>query len=267
MSWFAFMAFALITSARADHSECAAIPGAATVLSDQSIKTIVVGEMHGTNETPAIFADLTCLAASSGRNVVVALEHPTTEQPAIDQFMASDGDPAALLALTASVEWHSPYPDGRTSAARLALLRRLREMIRAKQVNRVVAIMPTARLSSSEYEKAMARNVANAGGENDLVLALVGNVHALLLPWESSPGITYLPMAANLTRGSTKTLNATGNGGSAWVCMPSCGSHDFGPARTSYPRGIKLLDGVGKPYDGFLNLGVPTTVSLPLEPR
>ena len=262
MSWPGLMILAL-TFSSADHSPCAAIPGATAILSDHSIKTIVVGEFHGTTETPVVFEDLTCLAASSGRRVVVALEHPTTEQPQIDEFIASDGGPAALQALISSAEWHTPFPDGRTSAARLTLLRQLREMVRAKKVARVIAIMPTARLSSSKYEKAMATNVLNAGHENELVLALVGNVHALLVPWKSSPGISYLPMAANLPRAATKTLNATGNGGSAWVCMPACGSHGFGPARTSYSRGIRLVGLGEKSYDGFLHLGVPTTASLP----
>ena len=90
MNWLGVMSLAL-TFSSADHSPCAAIPGATAILSDRSTRTIVVGELHGTNETPAAFADLTCLAASAGRRVVVALEHPTTDQPQIDKFIASDG--------------------------------------------------------------------------------------------------------------------------------------------------------------------------------
>ena len=268
MSAFSILALlALVASSQPDRAPCAAIPGAAALLTDRSVKTIVVGEMHGTNETPEAFADLVCLAAASGRRIVVALEHPTIEQPVFDRFMASDGGPAALLALTRSLEWHAPHPDGRTSVARLSLLRRLREMIARGQVARVVAVMPAIRLSSADYERAMAANVSHAGGHDELVFVLVGNVHAMLVPWQPGGGSSYLPMGADLPRASTRSLDATGNGGGAWVCMPDCGPHDLGPRQTNRPRGINLVAGEDRRYDGFLNLGVPTTVSPPAPAR
>jgi len=55
---------------------CAAIDGADTVLADKNLSFLVLGELHGTAETPAIFADLVCLATLKRGKVVVGVEFP-----------------------------------------------------------------------------------------------------------------------------------------------------------------------------------------------
>jgi len=74
--------------------KCAAIAGADMLLDRSNIRWIVVGEMHGTRETPEIFGDLACLASSS-HPVTVAVEQTTVDQAAIDDFIGSSGDAAA----------------------------------------------------------------------------------------------------------------------------------------------------------------------------
>lgn len=51
---------------------CAPLPGAGQLWAKPSIRYIVVGETHGTAETPAAFADLVCAALHSKRTVVAA---------------------------------------------------------------------------------------------------------------------------------------------------------------------------------------------------
>lgn len=72
---------------------CHEIAGAARAWAEPHTHYVIVGEMHGTNEDPAIFTDLVCLAAKSRRAVLVGLEIPVDEQQSIDEFMASDGAP------------------------------------------------------------------------------------------------------------------------------------------------------------------------------
>ena len=82
----------------------------------------VVGEQHGTNETPSTFANLVCLA-SKGRPVVVAVEQPTGEQAAIDAYLMSDGGRVAEAAFLKSAIWTNKFKDGRSSQAYSGCLR------------------------------------------------------------------------------------------------------------------------------------------------
>ena len=120
---FALMLFALPANA----SDCTPIPGADALWAKPDTRFIFVGEIHGTREQPAIFADLVCAAAASKRPIVVVIEHDVSEQPALDRFMASSGDASTVRALL-SHPWWSEVVDGRESEAYLALIERLRSM-------------------------------------------------------------------------------------------------------------------------------------------
>lgn len=76
---------------------------------------VLIGEMHGTHEFPRLVGRLAEVALEQSLAVLVGLEVPASEQPAIDAFMASDGGPRNVAALTASVFWHRPpeHDDGR----------------------------------------------------------------------------------------------------------------------------------------------------------
>ena len=60
---------------------------------------IVVGESHGTAETPAAFAQMACAAAEIGP-VTIALELPTGMQPQLDTFLTAPDEASATAALT-----------------------------------------------------------------------------------------------------------------------------------------------------------------------
>lgn len=88
---------------------------------------VLVGEMHGTHELPAVVARLTALAVGRGLPVAVVLEVPSSEQPALDAFFSREDDAAARTALTASRFWHPPpgFDDGRAGRGLLRVLRSL----------------------------------------------------------------------------------------------------------------------------------------------
>jgi hypothetical protein len=244
-------------------TKCAPLKGAHVLLRASALRFVIVGEIHGTNETPVAFADLVCHAAAPDKKVVVALEHPASDQALLDRFMASDTPEAARTYLAASLDWRSPHRDGRTSTARLDLLQSLRTMVRAGRVRRVVAIMPTDQPPGADYEKAMAANIVAAARSGALVLALVGNAHARRVPKSGVPPESYKVMAEHLPAGSAKSLLAVGDGGSAWACMEECGSHELGRPAVSHRRSIKLQPRKIEGYDGILFLGAPTTASPP----
>ncbi|MCT2399368.1 hypothetical protein [Novosphingobium mangrovi (ex Huang et al. 2023)] len=257
---------------------CTPIDGADTVFADKSVEWIVIGESHGTKETPEVFADLLCLAAVQGRKPGVALEMPETMAADLDAYLASDGGPGARKALLAHDFWQGPVKDGRSSAAMIDLLETLRKQMQAGRIAAVVPIQPSGRaLRSAEYERAMAKNVekARTGKGADLTLVLVGNFHARLASG-GARGPGYLPMAGFLPQGATRSFNATGNGGAEWNCVllsgakegaePKCGMHDWGPARTKRPRGIVFATSDRAGYTGWLNMGLMTTASPPAVP-
>lgn len=248
------------------HIECSSIPGADSLFRRSHLRWIVVGEVHGTNEAPQIFADLACLAASS-EPVVVAVEKAAVEQPAIDEFIASDGSSQAVKRFSASKMWNEPLPDGRSSQSYFRLFQRLRELRAAGRVKSVIAFQPNfsfrpGEYSAAKYENALASSLISRVPQGLRALVLVGSSHAQSTSpsWAKSP---YLPMVGYLPADRTVTLEARSAGGSAWNCAgDDCGAHAVGSTGEGPKRSI-VMDAPGGLYAGALNLGVRLTASPP----
>lgn len=247
---------------------CAAIPGATVLIDRPGTRRIVVGEMHGTNETPAAFGDLVCLA-STRAPVTVALEQPESEQSAIDAFIGSDGGSAATSKFLESAIWTQELKDGRSSRAYFRLFQRLRELRVAGRVRKVVAFQPLYEVGpggfdAAEYEIAMAATLLERTRSADFTLALVGNIHAMRTEqaWAKPP---YVPMAGHLPTASTLTVDTHWNGGSYWACtsMTDCGPQTAKPARVVTERSIVTTDRPNVPYSGVFYLGTAATASAP----
>jgi hypothetical protein len=257
-------------TAKLQHAACNPIAGSDTLLDRPDLRWIVVGEVHGTNETPKAFADLVCLASMS-RPVNVAVEQTTIEQPAIDDFIGSDGGAVATSRFLASGIWAQDVKDGRSSEAYFALFQRLRALRAAGRITSVVAFQPvytpgSAGFDIADYEKALASSLVGRVPRDGRVLVLVGNLHARRTapPWAKAP---YVPMAGYLPAETSVTLDARWNGGSYWACGAEmrCGPQIASPAATNGVRGI-TRDAAGGPYWGALNLGTDVTASPPRTP-
>src|SRR6476646_9862257 len=70
-------------------TSCSPVPGADQIWSRPSVHWVFIGELHGSNETPAAFRDLVCDAIAQGKHVTVALERPTSEQAALDNILTA----------------------------------------------------------------------------------------------------------------------------------------------------------------------------------
>lgn len=232
----------LVTSAPVADG-CIQVPGWEEVLAQQEAQWIVIGEFHGSNESPALFADLVCQAGQLAP-IVVGLEFPQGDQPLIDAFIASDGGETARTAFLQATIWTMPFKDGRSSVAMFALIERLRALHAAGLVARVVAFQAddfTAPPSPEEYEQAMAAILIEAGAPGTKVVALVGNIHAMLTQTHYRGG--YLPMAGHLPAANTLSFNTVDQGGESWVCTgpDECGAQSMGRQRLTPQRGIALL--------------------------
>jgi hypothetical protein len=249
-----FLALILVAMPAASQGlpRCAPVPGAGQLWSLPDLRFVLVGEMHGTVEPPAIFADLVCAAGATKRPIVAAVE--LHDRRAIDRFLAS-GDRDSLLA---SEVWKGR--DGRTSAAMLSVLDRLRALKSGGIVSSVVAFSVARADEPSPVEEHMAAALLQAAGQSPgaLVIALTGNVHASksVIP-QIGP---YRLTASFLPAAQTVSLLAEDRGGQAWNCQSDgCGPH---PCKTSgeSARGITLTS-PHSGYDGVLSTGLPATAS------
>jgi len=237
-------------------------PEGLTALTSSSEKFLVFGEVHGTTEAPALFAESVCAVVTSGKKVLVGLEQPEASAAAFKEFLQSEGGPEDVRKLLAESQWSqqaSQFPDGRTSQAMLGLVQRLREL---RGSGNDVAIAPFVRTtawnqgeSQTPYEKGLASSLIEAAsnGAYDFVMVLVGNVHAYkaVVP----AGAPFEPMVMHLPRDETVTLNMVSDGGTAWNCRPGCDIHPLRVSNTENHSGIVLGRNIAPGYDGIFNIG------------
>ncbi len=69
------------------------MPGLAPLLKPGHV--VLLGEMHGTNESPQFLSDALCVALQNGHSVTVGLELPFSETERADVFLESSGDAEA----------------------------------------------------------------------------------------------------------------------------------------------------------------------------
>jgi hypothetical protein len=203
---------------------CVPPPGADALWANSSTRWLIIGEDHGTDQEPATFRDIVC-SASASRNVVVAVQQLVSEQPAIDMFMRSNGGASARAAFLKSVVWQNQIKDGRSSQAQFKLFEALRQLYSRRKISGVLAFQPSSRFSSAaDYERAMADKLKSLSTAENLVIALVGNVHAMRVKVSFSDQYC-MPMAGWLPNEQTITAAFKVNGGTQWACisMTECG--------------------------------------------
>lgn len=254
-----------INAAAADGS-CSPVPGADQIWSKASVHWMFIGELHGSNETPAAFHDLVCDAVAQGKHVTVALERPTSEQAALDDLLTAKDISKAREALLQLPRWKEGM-DGLASEAMLRLLVSLRELHKLHPDLKVVAFdAPYTGTAPGARDEALGHALLSLRPTmpDDLVLILTGNLHAM-----QAKKFGYDLAAMYLPPKEILSLEVTDRGGGSWTESREggCGASKGGvPDKdTKRPYGI-FLDPSLAPYgkvDGILSLGVPLTPSAP----
>ena len=226
---------------------------------------VFIGELHGSNETPAAFHDLICDAIAQGKHVTVALERPSSEQAALDNILTAKDLAKAQESLLQLHDWKEVL-DGRASEAMLRLLVSLRELRKLQPGLKVVAFdAPYTGTAPGARDEALGHALLalRPAKPNDLVLILTGNLHAMQASKRYNLAAMYLPPKEILS------LEVTDRGGETWSesttdgCGPQKGG--VGDKDAKKPYGI-FLDPSLAPFgkvDGVLALGVPLTPSAP----
>lgn len=214
-------------------------------------RIVVLGELHGTNEAPALAGELARIQGpgageTPGSGVTLALEIHAVEQPRIDAFLESSGNDAARDALLSGPYWAVPTErsDGRRSVAMLAVLESVREMRSADADLRVLAFDPGSAggdANTRNAQMAATLREAFARDSDRRFVVLIGNYHARraapanvrgLMPGRLPP----VPTMAHLANLPMLRVNVTAERGQFWACMnASCQPWPVGgrPARAS----------------------------------
>lgn len=243
---------------------CTPIEGS-EVLWRNDLRFVVLGELHGTAEAPAAFADMVCMALERGP-VTVALEYPVQMQPVLDAFMAEPDEPAARGVLLGYEYGPFRHHDGRGSEAMMAMLQRFRTLHQAGSDLRLLATVPDSprvdgfTQSHAELDRAHLWSTAARAAPERRMMIFVGAVHAEKSRRVGSP--LGLPAAAHFRPEEVLSLSVARQGGEAWNCRQSCGVNPVTAADPAERRGLVLSPAADGTFDGYLALG-PTTASPP----
>lgn len=237
---------------------------------------LLLGEMHGTAESPAFLGNAVCLALRAGRPVTTALEIPREEQDRVEAFLASAGTESDRDALLDSPFWHADYQDGRRSEAMLSLLdelRRLRQGGRPLQVKLIDRVeSPTA---PEERDRWMGEALAQAFDETPqgVVIALTGNLHTRVspgTPWDPNYKPAGFVLASRRPDLHVTSLDVSYQGGTAWFCTSaepaSCGVRTVRGRADAQTGRVVLHPQVTNGYYGFYEVGTLTASPPALRP-
>lgn len=252
---------------------------------------MLIGEMHGTSESPQFVGDIACSALRANLKVAVALEIPSAEAPKLPSPSEAK-DLRIPLRFTDDDFWRDSYQDGRRSAAMRNLIERLRGWQGESAKGhippvRLLTIGASRELHGAERDRVMASRLAeDMKARPDYVyLVLTGNIHNRLdpgTPWD----INYMPMGLALTGFVEKGTSIVSldpyyyEGGKAYICQTrdesSCGAvaitkqpRTEASTWDQAPRGMRInsIDARLNLVRGYYYFTRPVTFSLPAVPR
>lgn len=265
------------------------------VIAELNPKFIVLGEIHGTRESPLFFGELISSLALQDKKILIAVELNASNNSQIQ--VAWRGDHTKFKnRLKAAVTPNRN--DGVTSIAMFEMLSKLHNLKERDYKLSLVAFNGFANddqrnrlyISSNQkgHEKAQAENIISAANLEafDYILILVGESHARKNKIDFN-GNKFKSMAMHLEEaGTVVSLLMTTSGGSAWNCilkegvqpkpqqpitsdMIKCGNHSLkGLRKTKSEQVIGLGRILGSSYednyDGYYWLG-PVSGSSPVK--
>ncbi len=255
---------------------CAPYTGTEELLDRAAGHVIVLGEMHGTNESPEAVQQIACAALARGEAVRIGLEAVSSQGAAIDAALDGPFDEEAVFQ-AAPLMWTSL--DGRGTGAVLDLLKQVAQW-RAEGFDVSVFAfdaMLKGPFSAAARDTAMAESVdLELSGFEGVAVLFTGSFHAQKRPFDYA-GDTITPMASMIRVRPVFSLQMHHTGGEAWVnatieqddgtIVESIGPLKMGPnGKTDVTaRTIELGSLLPDAYDGSYITG-PITASAPAFP-
>ena len=223
-------------------------------------RLIVIGEMHGTRETPALVAELATRYSQQGP-LLLGIEIPRGEHDSLRDYLSSPV--AALSNLATRPAWQKPREsnDGRRSSQMLALIEVMR---RLRAQGRDVAVLPFDVSRSGNGAEARDHAMADylraayQALPNGRLLVLTGNVHAMQKKPAYCPQC-QTPMTSYLHDLAPFSVSVVAERGSSWGCAARCGPVPVAP---THPRGGPTPGGRDDVYSFVAVLPVFTPAEL-----
>jgi len=218
-------------------SNLTVLPSSLNLVFEQ-YKVITVGEIHGTQESPAFITGLVSLLSLQKKTVLLALEINQENQSQVDAFL-QDGD---LEKLKQAPFFQREFQDGRSSWAMANILLYVRDL-----KNVVVRCFDPASHSSDgqDRDSKMAINLRSFYNSLNpsIMVVLAGNIHSkasIGTPWNE----LFRPMAYELfsqagspfEKSDILAIKQRYLKGFAWICLnqTSCGKTPINAGETNY---------------------------------
>jgi len=192
-------------------------------------RLLVIGEYHGTRETPLLVRQLVDDYSHEGAPVVLALELPRGENRLLADYVESNGDVSARDALRTSGFWtvRDDQHDGRRSRDMLDLIEAVRVL---KEHGRSVSVLgydvDSSDGSNQVRDDALAAELRRAYRRlpvDGTMLVLAGNVHAMRhRPMDAPKEMQQRPMASQLVDLDVYSVRLEALEGEFWACMQRC---------------------------------------------
>lgn len=207
-------------------------------------RVVVVGDLHGTNESPAVFYDLACAFANDQgkERRFIGLELP-------EKFDAYFMKPSESLEAMLEDEFWNKMGDGRHSAAMRAMVAQLMKMrlVRSGQVKLIA--LERRPIDAAGAEKLVDLLSEESGSR---ALVFIGNAHARKTRMRQQ---RVDPFALVLQKAGMDVLalDALAGSGSWWTCLSGCAARPVFPQ----PRGNEVKIVVNRcsssdcAYDGY----------------
>lgn len=226
----------------ADHAHASAAAAAEIAGLMDRHSPVILGEIHGTAEVPALVAAVLAERLAGARPVTLALEIPDSHQAALDAWLDGGLEETAGTALAGHPFWS--FEDGRSSVAMLGLLDQVRRWRQAGAAIELLAFdVPDPAVGGADRERHMADRIERALAVPGAapMLVLTGNLHA-----RRAIGHRFDPelplMAWHLRGRRSLTVNVRALAGSAWICSPQCGEQILGSIPAPAPdTGLNLF--------------------------
>ncbi|MEP5611633.1 MAG: hypothetical protein ABJP45_05255 [Cyclobacteriaceae bacterium] len=202
---------------------CNPIPGAAPFLTAGQV--ILLGEIHGTREGPALVEQIACNALGKNLRVTIGLELPQSDQPHVDEYLRSTGSIQARRTFLSLNFWSRDYQDGRASQSIFQLIESVRL---ARRNGDSVDIVFLDDEESSNRDLVMANRLLEdiKSYPNNFFVALTGNLHNIISEGSGRMGSYVID---RLGKKKVTSLKQSYPGGSAWICLAGgdCGPVDL----------------------------------------
>ncbi|WP_329924132.1 calcium-binding protein [Stenotrophomonas geniculata] len=205
-------------------------------------RMLVLGEFHGTRETPLLVRQLVDDYSRTGP-VLLALELPRGENPTLRDYLASDGGEKARQHLRGRAFWtvRDDQHDGRRSRDMLAMIEDLRALKAQGRAFDVVGYDVNSSDGNNQTRDdrmaAELRRLYRRLPDGARMLVLTGNVHAMLQrPAGAPPEMQTQPMASQLRDLDIYSVRLGALRGQTWACADTCVARSLPEQGATGPR-------------------------------